>query len=73
MYCSVTACFGLAGRVQENHLRYYWKEMKALLFVEALASSRKASVAFVMPVRPCLCRSVCIHQHGSHWTDLGKI
>jgi len=58
MYCSVTACFGLAGRVQENHLRYYWKEMKALLFVEALASSRKASVAFVMPVRPSV--RVCV-------------
>jgi hypothetical protein len=32
MFCSVTTCFGLTGRVQENHLRYYWKEMKALHF-----------------------------------------
>jgi len=58
MYCSVTGRFGLTGRVQENHLRHYWKEMKTLRFVGALASSRKASIAFVMSVRPSI--RVCV-------------
>ena len=61
IYCSVTACFGLTDRVQENYLWHCWKEMKALQFVGALASSRKASIAFVMSTCPSVSVYVCLH------------
>jgi hypothetical protein len=38
-------------------------------FLSTFAKSRKATVDFIMSIRP----SVCMKQLGSHWTDFHEI
>jgi len=38
-------------------------------FLGVFAKLRKATISFVMSVRP----SVCMEQLGSHWTDFDEI
>jgi len=39
----------------------------------AFAGSLRASVSYVMSVRPPMCPSVCTYQRGFHWTDFSEI
>jgi hypothetical protein len=34
---------------------------------------KKATISFGLSVCPSICLSICMEQHGSHWTEFYKI
>jgi hypothetical protein len=81
-HCSLPACFFITRsrltpvmsqrflRVQsQSSLQSHREDDCSIVLLGAFANSRKATSSFVM----CVCRSVRIEQHGSHWADFDKI
>ena len=49
------------------------KGVICFMFLSAFAKSRKATISFVMSVRPSVRPFVDFQQLGCHWTDLHEI
>jgi hypothetical protein len=67
-YYSNINCKNIIGKLNLSQLR---KMRHCVLGV--FAKSRKATISFVMSVRPSVCLSARIEQLGSHWTDYCEI
>ena len=67
-YYSYINCKNIIGKLNLSQLR----KMRHCV-LGAFAKLRKATISFVMSVRPSVCLSARIEQLGSHWTDFGEI
>jgi len=49
-------------------LSYFWLFLNSVSLSSPIAKLRKATISFVMSVRPC----VCMEQLDTHWKDFMK-